>query len=79
MAWRTHRTWVTSPRTADEKVAGAWGGKEAKKSHGDLVESLREMRDGRALGRGSGTTAVCEMGLKSADGVIWRWRKSALK
>jgi hypothetical protein len=62
---------VTSPRTADEQVAGDWGGKEAKKSHGDRVGSLlREMRDGRALGRGSGTTAVCEMGLKSGDGVI---------
>ena len=71
MPWRTHRTWVTSPRTADEQVAGGRGGKEAKKSHGDLVGSLlREMRDGRALGRGSGTSGVCEMGLKSADEVI---------
>jgi hypothetical protein len=62
---------VTSPRTVDEQVAGDLGRKEAKKCHGDRVGSLlHEMRDGRALGRGSGTAAVCEMALKSADGVI---------
>jgi hypothetical protein len=63
----------TSPRTAGEQVVGDWGRgrKEAKKHHGDRVgRLLREMRDGRALGRGSGTGAVCEMGLKSADGEI---------
>jgi len=76
MAQRTHRTWGTSLRTVDERVAGDWGRKEAKKCHVDL---LREMRDGRARGRGSGMAAVCEMALKSADGVIWRWRKNALR
>ena len=40
---------------------------------------LREMMDVRALRQGSGTVVVCEMGLKSADGVILRWKKSVLK
>ena len=59
-------------------MAGDWGRKEAKKNDENRVGSLlREM--GMALGRGSGTAAVCEMGLKSANGVIYRWRKTALK
>ena len=57
-----------------------WGRKEAKKWHVHRVGGrLHEMKGGMALGRGSGTAVVCEMALKSADGVIWRWRKSALR
>lgn len=52
-------------------MAGDWGRKEAKKGHGNRAGSLlREMGDGMALGRGSGTAVVCEMGLKSGNGVI---------
>jgi hypothetical protein len=52
-------------------VARDWGGKEVKKSHEDRMGGLlREMKDGSALERGSGTTAICEMGLKSGDGAI---------
>jgi hypothetical protein len=62
---------VTSPRTANEQVARDWGGKEVKKSHEDRMGGLlRKMKDGSVLERGSGTTAICEMGLKSGDGAI---------
>ena len=75
-----YRTWGTSLRTSDERVGAEWGRKEAKKWVVHRVEGLlHEKRDGRALGRGSGMAGVCEMGLESADGVIWTWRKSALR
>ena len=61
-------------------MGAEWGWKGAKKWVVHRVESLlHERKDGRALGRGSETAAVCEMGLESADGVIWTWRKNALR
>jgi hypothetical protein len=61
-------------------VGAEWGRKEEKKWVAHRVESLlHEMRDGMALGRGSGTAAVCEMALESADGEIWTWKKSVLR